>query len=338
MNKKMKWTRLLTGFLCMMILVSNAASVLAEDADAGVATVSGNDISGNDDSSGPEETETEENGTGRDDEKEPEKESDEETSEKTEEEDDVVCEHEYHYVSNDDGTHTAICINCSMEEIEDCIFTEDVEAGKVCEKCGIETESGDDTALKESLQLLSLETEGYDISTADRTYTAGENITAYYFESDGTLLFEGTGPMTEWETDHDVPWDNETINTAIVGEGITTLGAYALCYHHELTTVTLPDTLKAIGDYAVCETYWYSGTRGNLKNIDIPDGVERIGTFAFRGNALESITIPDSVTYIGENAFGECRDAESLSIGSGLSEIKERVFSELVNVKIQNIW
>lgn len=271
MNKKMKWKRLLIGFLCMMLLISNAASVFAEDTDAGTATVSGNDISGNDDNYGAEEAESGENDTGENEEKESDKEQDGET--------------------------------------------------------------GEDTEAEDSLQLLSLEIDGYDLSAADRTYTAGENITAYYFESDGTLLFEGTGPMTEWETDHDVPWDNETINTAIVGEGITTLGAYALCYHQELTTVTLPDTLKAIGDYAVCETYWYSGTRGNLKNIDIPEGVERIGTFAFRGNALDSITIPDSVTYIGENAFGECRDAESLSIGSGLSEIRERVFSELVNVK-----
>ena len=271
MYKKMKWKRLLIGFLCMMLLASNAASVFAEDADAGTDTVSGNDISGNDvpDTSG--ETETGEDGPGKSEETEAEKEQ--------------------------------------------------------------EGESGEDTAAEDPIQLFSLETDGYDVSAADRTYTAGENITAYYFESDGTLLFEGTGPMTEWETDHDVPWDSETINTAIVGEGITTLGAYALSYHQELTTITLPDTLKAIGDYAVCETYWYSGTKGNLRNIDIPAGVEKIGTFAFRGNALEKITIPDSVTDIGENAFAECRDAESLSIGSGLSEIKERTFSGLINLK-----
>lgn len=328
MNKKMKWKRLRIGFLCMMLLASNVVSVFAEDTDAGIATVSGNDDNG-----GAEETETGENGTGKSEEKETDKEQDGKINEKTGAEDDIGCEHEYHYIPNNDGTHTVTCINCDLEETENGILTENAEEGQNCEKCGFITETGDDTEIEDSPQLFSLETDGYDVSAADRTYTAGENITAYYFESDGTLLFEGTGPMTEWGSDSDVPWDNETINTAIVGEGITTLGAYALCYHQELTTVTLPDTLKAIGDYAVCETYWYYGTRGNLKNIDIPDGVERIGTFAFRGNALEKIIIPDSVTDIGENAFGECRDVESLSIGSGLSEIKERTFSELINLK-----
>lgn len=200
------------------------------------------------------------------------------------------------------------------------------------EEPGREPDTEKSEAVEDLLQPLSLEMDGYDISAADRTYTAGENIMAYYFEADGVLLFEGNGAMTEWGTDKDVPWVNETVNTAIIGEGITTVGAYALCYHAELSEVSLPSTLKIIGDYAICETYSSYQTKGNLRNVDIPDSVEKIGDFAFRGNALETIRIPDSVSSIGNNAFACCRDATSLSIGAGVTDLKERAFAELTGI------
>ena len=321
----MEWKKLLTVFLCVIVLALNTASVLAEDTDAGSPAVSGNDISVNDESSKSEEETDKKEGGGTGEDKEP--------------ENSTGCGHEYRYTPGYDGTHTAVCINCGLEETENCILTEKAEDGQACEKCGFIAETGENTAIEDDIAtgdlplLFSIETGGYDVLAADRTYTAGENITAYYFEADGTLLFEGTGPMAEWESDHDVPWNSETVNTAIVGEGITTLGAYALSFHQELATLALPGTLKAIGDYAVCETYPLSGTKGKLREIEIPDGVERIGEFAFRGNALEAIRIPDSVTEVGGSAFAECRAAGSLSIGSGLSEIKERTFSELQSVK-----
>ncbi len=269
MNIKMKWKRLLTGFLCMVLLACNAGSVFAEDTDIYNLTVSGNDISGNDSKGESGETETEENVTDKNGEKEPGKESDTEASE----------------------------------------------------------------AVEELLQPLSLETDGYDISAADRTYTAGENITAYYFASEGILLLEGTGEMTGWNAQADVPWAGETINSAIVREGITAIGSYAFSYHPELGSITLPDSLKAVGSYAFCVQDSTYMTAGNLHSVGIPAGVESIGSYAFQGNKLNAIAIPDSVKVIGEYAFAGCCDAESLSIGSGLSEISSYAFQNLNRVK-----
>ena len=239
MNIKMKWKRLLTGFLCMVLLACNAGSVFAEDTDIYNLTVSGNDISGNDSKGESGETETEENVTDKNGEKEPGKESDTEASE----------------------------------------------------------------AVEELLQPLSLETDGYDISAADRTYTAGENITAYYFASEGILLLEGTGEMTGWNAQADVPWAGETINSAIVREGITAIGSYAFSYHPELGSITLPDSLKAVGSYAFCVQDSTYMTAGNLHSVGIPAGVESIGSYAFQGNKLNAIAIPDSVKEIGVFAF-----------------------------------
>ena len=43
-----------------------------------------------------------------------------------------------------------------------------------------------------------------------------------------------------------------------------------------------------------------------LASITIPDGVTRIGEFAFFCSGLTSVTIPASVTHIGEFAFSGC--------------------------------
>lgn len=269
MNIKMKWRRLLTGFLCMMLLASNAGSVFAEDTDIYNPTVSGNDISGNDSKGESGENKAEENVTNKNGGEEPGREPDTETSE----------------------------------------------------------------AAEDLLQPLSLETDGYDISAANRTYTAGENITAYYFASDGTLLLEGTGEMEGWNAQADVPWAGETINSVIIREGITAIGSYAFSYHPELGSITLPNSLKAVGSYAFCVQDSTTLTAGNLHSVGIPAGVESIGSYAFQGNKLNAIAIPDSVKEIGEYAFAGCCDAESLSIGSGLSEISSYAFQNLNRVK-----
>lgn len=187
------------------------------------------------------------------------------------------------------------------------------------------------------LQPFSVEIDAYDTSAADRTYTAGYNITAYYFAADGTLRLEGSGAMTEWSAQTDVPWAGETVNTVMIGDGITTIGAYAFSYHPELDSVTLPSSLKAIGSYAFCVQDSINLTAGNLQAVNIPAGVESIGDYAFQGNKLKTISIPDSVIDIGEYVFAGCRDAERLVIGSGLSEISSYAFQNLSGVKILTI-
>ncbi len=281
MNTKMKWKRLLIGFLCMLLLATNAGSVFAENAESYNLTVSGNDVSGNNSKGESEEIQTEESDT--------DKNSGEEVDKKPDADDEKESDEE--------------------------------------------ADAEEDLMEIDLLQPFSMRTAGYDTSTADRTYTAGDNITAYYFAADGTLLLEGSGAMAEWNAQTDVPWAGETINAVIVGEGITAIGAYAFSYHPELSSVTLPDSLKAIGSYAFCVQDSTNLTAGSLQAVNIPAGVESIGSYAFRGNKLKAISIPDSVTGMGEYVFAGCCDAESLSIGSGLSEISSYAFQNLKEVK-----
>ena len=84
--------------------------------------------------------------------------------------------------------------------------------------------------------------------------------------------------------------------TVIISEGIIKL-EYAFCECMELVTVSLPSTLKIIGDRTFDSCY-------NLSNIILPEGLTSIGYAAFHEcSSIEKLVVPDSVTYIGELAF-----------------------------------
>jgi hypothetical protein len=85
------------------------------------------------------------------------------------------------------------------------------------------------------------------------------------------------------------------LRQAIFNEGVTKINAKLFVSNKNLTSVSLPSTLKTIEDYA------FYGT--NLSNVKLPEGLESIGDYAFASTNLVNVTIPNSVTVIGENAF-----------------------------------
>lgn len=97
-------------------------------------------------------------------------------------------------------------------------------------------------------------------------------------------------------------------------------------------TVTIPDTIDgksvtSIGD----DSFWGCST---LTSITIPDGVTSIGTSAFSGTSLTSISIPDSVTSIGNLTFSKCSALTSISIPDGVTVIDAGAFEGCKNLVI----
>ena len=110
------------------------------------------------------------------------------------------------------------------------------------------------------------------------------------------------------------------------------LNCFALSDCYNITSVTFGENsqLTSIGEGAFngCES---------LESITIPDGVKSIGNYAFEECALESITIPGSVLSIGDNAFKECTALESAIIADGVTSIGDNAFyncTSLVNVSL----
>lgn len=84
----------------------------------------------------------------------------------------------------------------------------------------------------------------------------------------------------------------------------------------QITSVTLPSTITAIPASA------FSGC-ANLSNIIIGDNVKRIGSYAFAGSGITSITIPDAVTEMGDRGVQNCGALTSITIGNGLTYVPE---------------
>ena len=78
--------------------------------------------------------------------------------------------------------------------------------------------------------------------------------------------------------------------------GTEQIGEYAFCGQTQLGAIDFPDGLKKIGNYAFSCT--------GLKELKLPRGLQRIGAYAFANCIeLEYVQIPDSVTYVGSCAF-----------------------------------
>ena len=91
-------------------------------------------------------------------------------------------------------------------------------------------------------------------------------------------------------------------------------------------------TVTRIGERA----FWYSG----LTSVTIPDGVTSIGDWAFLAcTNLTSVTIPDSVTSIGYEAFNGCNGLTSVTItanGGDAASVKQAMIDAINNTEISD--
>lgn len=109
----------------------------------------------------------------------------------------------------------------------------------------------------------------------------------------------------------------DTLAEIVVPECVVEINRTAFRCVHSNFKLVLPNTLKVIGTAAFENTL--------PTEIVLPDGLEVIENFAFRGAILlenTNLVIPDSVKEIGLSAF-DGANITSLSIGRGISIIDE---------------
>lgn len=94
----------------------------------------------------------------------------------------------------------------------------------------------------------------------------------------------------------------DNMESVVLPEGLTAINdnVFADCW--SLESVNIPSTVKTIGNYA------FAGCYGLINmTITLPDGLTSIGDFAFIGitsrSEILNIVMPDSVAYIGEETF-----------------------------------
>ena len=109
------------------------------------------------------------------------------------------------------------------------------------------------------------------------------------------------------------------IKKIVIPDYVTTIGRSAFWGCSELTSVTIPDSVKSIEEWAFACS--------DLMNIMIPDSVTNIGNYAFYScNSLTSVSISDNVESIGSWAFFHCAELTSVVIPESVTNIGAYAF------------
>ncbi|MCK6501138.1 MAG: leucine-rich repeat domain-containing protein, partial [Nitrospira sp.] len=102
--------------------------------------------------------------------------------------------------------------------------------------------------------------------------------------------------------------------------GVTNIGNTAFL-RSGLSTVSLPDSMRSIGDSAFSDCTV-------LTHVAIPESVLRIGDWAFSSTGLKTLTIPSSVTHVGDAAFRNCFALTNVTLVRGISRIAGAAFRD----------
>ena len=98
-------------------------------------------------------------------------------------------------------------------------------------------------------------------------------------------------------------------------------------YSDVLTSLTIPDNIKQIGEYA------FSNNR-NLETVMLPINLKRIEGRAFiECYKLKTCVIPNRVEYIGEAAFANCHGIELIDLPQSLNWLGDFAFAGCKRLK-----
>ena len=158
----------------------------------------------------------------------------------------------------------------------------------------------------------------------------GSNLT-WTLDSEGVLTISGSGGMHGYGSS-DAPWygSRSRVKSAVIAEGVTSIGESAFENCGSLTSVTIPNSVTSIGRYA----FYYCTS---LTSVTIPDSVTSIGWLAFNGcRSLTSVTIPDGVTIINDAVFNGCTSLTSVTIPDSVTSIGGGAFAWCTS--LTGIW
>ena len=150
-------------------------------------------------------------------------------------------------------------------------------------------------------------------ATALETVTGGEGVA----EMDGGAFFDGCPnlklPVILGNIFFRMPQNYE--GSYEMPEYVTHIAADAFNGCSNLTGITLPTALKAIGGAAFASS--------GLTSITLPETLESIGSSAFAYTGLTNVTIPESVTWMGDRCFTYCSSLKKISMGNKPTYIPE---------------
>lgn len=107
--------------------------------------------------------------------------------------------------------------------------------------------------------------------------------------------------------------------TTTIPEGVEIISSTAFNGLKELTSISLPTSVKALSDFA------FAGT--GIKSLNIPETVTFIGNDVFENcSSLESLTLPHNITAIPNEMCWNCSKLKTIEIPEGVKTIGTSAF------------
>lgn len=127
-----------------------------------------------------------------------------------------------------------------------------------------------------------------------------------------------TIPGTVENLQNRIFYNCDSLETAIIEEGVTYIYGNIFCYCDNLKNVTLPTSLTRLGEGV------FKGCTG-LETITIPSA--SIGFEAFKNcDSLKTVVLGNGVTSIAREAFYNCQNLETINLPEGLTRIENNAF------------
>ena len=151
-------------------------------------------------------------------------------------------------------------------------------------------------------------------------------LTAFALESDNAADADNTLLAQAETKDRFIPmsgWKKNGTTLTISGNGMVGVGPLSTAERWSIETLIIEEGVTGIADTSpgVFQSFKH------LKSISLPSTLKKIGDNAFREAGMSSFVIPDSVTTIGSQAFSKCENLRNIEFGAGIETIGDYVFS-----------
>lgn len=187
--------------------------------------------------------------------------------------------------------------------------------------------------------------------------SCGTNLTWTLYDNN-ELVISGTGEMFDNYYEGNAPWYNYRgiIESIVISEGVTSIGAYAFQNCTALTLVELPDSLEHLGDYTFencdslislklplntktvgfgvlrgcnIDSLYFEGTINDWLQLDLPSGgfLFYVDFLYISGELIENLVIPDGVSSIQGWAFSQYSKIKTVVIPATVTTIGDGAFN-----------
>ena len=168
------------------------------------------------------------------------------------------------------------------------------------------------------------------------TLEASTGSLFYDDNGDGTCMVTGIGYGPESTNDlssivipsyiTDIDENGDIVKLKVAAIGDEFLGTFGPDRLSGVKNIYLPDTVESIG---------YGAFYGSaIESITLPEGLTYIGDYAFAEcESLVEITLPGSLEHLGEGAFRGCTALTAVNGGAHVSEIAPHTFKGCVSLE-----